>query len=324
VTSVSEFQRTAIDDQHDRFPTKLTTGIGLFSVALGAAQLATPRRLSKLIGVRPSVGMSTLLRALGIRELASGIAVLLQPRRPVPLWARVAGDVVDLGLLGLAATSRRSKRGRVVGAMAAVAGAMALDVVAARAVQDPYEAASRPVIFSVTINKPLHEVYRLFRDFSRLPTFMDYLESVTELDSMRSHWVARLPLGGTVEWDAEITEETPNHLIAWQSDPSSTLKTRGRVTFTRAPGRNATEVRVEMQLGFTGKAPSALLAKFFAKPQIKGDLRRFKQLAETGEVLFSDASEHELPHPAQPPEEVKRRPEVFLPPQSSSNRGARP
>lgn len=322
VESVSAFRSPARDDQHDRFATNLSAGLGWFSLALGAAQLAVPRKLSRLIGVEPSFAVSTLLRGLGAREIASGLSVLLQPRRPIPLWARVAGDIVDLGLLGIAASSHRTKRVRVVGAMAAVAGVMALDVIAARGTQRPYEAVNRPVIYSVTINKPPSEVYNAFRDFSQLPAFMDYLESVTELDRVHSHWVAKLPIGGTVSWDAVITEEAPNELIAWESAEGSKIKTQGRVTFTRTPGRNMTEVRVEMQLGFTGKAPSNMLAKFFAKPQIKGDLRRFKQLVETGEVLFSDATEYRRPHPAQPPEHVRRRPKVFRRP--SAERGARP
>jgi hypothetical protein len=55
-----------------------------------------------------------------------------------------------------------------------------------------------------------------------------------------------------------------------------------------------------MQLGVFGRSPSLELARLFARPQVKGDLRRLKQVLETGEVLLSDASAHRLPHPAQP------------------------
>ncbi|HEX5057788.1 MAG TPA: SRPBCC family protein [Kofleriaceae bacterium] len=322
--SVSAFRSPAREDQHDRFATKLSAGLGWFSLALGTAQLAVPRTLSRLIGIEPSIAASTILRGLGIREIASGLGLLLEPRRPVPLWARVAGDVIDLGLLGIAASSHRTNRVRLAGAMASVAGVMALDVIAARGTQRHFEAANRPVIYSVTINRPVQEVYQAFRDFSRFPQFMDYLASVQELDRVRSRWVAKLPIGGTVEWDAEITDEMPNQRIAWQSVEGSRIKTRGSVIFSTAPSRNSTEVRVEMQLGFTGKAPSTLLAKFFAKPQIKGDLRRFKQLVETGEVLFSDATEFRRPHPAQPPEQVQRRPKIFEPRRPTAEKGARP
>jgi uncharacterized membrane protein len=88
--------------------------------------------------------------------------------------------------------------------------------------------------------------------------------------------------------------------MSWRSVEGSQIQTRGRVTFTRAPGRDMTEVRVEMQLGMLGRGPSLALARLFARPQVKGDLQRLKQVMETGEVLHSDASMHRLPHPAQP------------------------
>jgi uncharacterized membrane protein len=277
----------------------MSRGLGWFSLALGATELAIPRMLAQAIGVDPRGGTALTLRALGAREVAAGLAVLLQPRRPLPLWSRVAGDAIDLALLGYAASARRTSLPRVIGAIAAVAGITALDIAAGRRSQRAYDHANRPVIFGVTINKPPREVYAFFRRFSQLPLFMDYLESVHETSSTTSRWVAKLPVG-TVAWDARITEDRPGEAIAWQSVEGSRIKTRGRVTFARTPGRDMTEVRVEMQLGFLGTRPSTGLAKFFSRPQIKGDLRRLKQVLETGEVLYSDASSHRRPHPAQP------------------------
>jgi uncharacterized membrane protein len=280
--------------------TTLSRGLGWFSVALGVTELAIPRILAKTIGVKPSAGTSWLLRAMGVREVLAGIGVLMQPRRPLPLWSRVAGDAIDLALLGLATRSRRADLPRLAGAAAAVAGVTALDIIAARRTQRAYREANQPVIFSVTINKPPTEVYAFYRRLSQLPLFMDYLESVREADHTYSHWIAKLPLGGTIAWDAKITEDRPGEVIAWRSVQGSLIDTRGRVTFARAPGRNMTEVRVEMQLGFLGTRPSSSVAKFFTKAQIKGDLRRLKQVLETGEVLHSDASAHRRPHAAQP------------------------
>jgi len=278
---------------------RLSRSLGWFSLALGATELLAPRALARAIGVDPRGATAATLRALGVREIGAGLGVLTQPHRPLPLWARVVGDAFDLGLLGLAIGGKRTSTPRLVGAIAAVAGVTALDVYAGHRTQQAVDAASRPVIFSVTINKPPREVYAFYRKLSQLPRFMDYLESVQEIDHRRSHWVAKLPIG-TVAWDAEITEDRPGQLIAWQSAEGAKIKTRGRVTFTKTPGREMTEVRVEMQLGFLGTSPSAALAKFFARPQIKGDLRRLKQVIETGEVLYSDASLHRGPYPAQP------------------------
>ena len=279
---------------------QLSRGLGWFSLALGATELAAPRMLARMIGVDPDGATPWILRAMGAREILAGLGVLAQPRRPVPLWGRVAGDAIDLALLGVAAIVKRTSGPRLAGAIAAVGGVTALDVIASMQTQRAFDHANRPVIAAVTINKPPDEVYAFFRKLSQLPQFMDYLESVREIDSRRSHWVARLPVG-TISWDAEITDDLPGKLIAWQSAEHAPIRTRGKVTFSKAPGRNMTEVRVEMQLGFLGTEPSTTLAKFFSKPQIKGDLRRLKQVLETGEVLLSDASLHRGPHPAQPP-----------------------
>jgi uncharacterized membrane protein len=174
-------------------------------------------------------------------------------------------------------------------------------------------ATASPVTATVTINKPPREVYDHFRDFSRLPEFMTYLASVELIDDRTTKWTAK-PLGkGTVTWNAELVDDVPGQLIVWQSTADSTIHTRGRVTFEAAPGRpNVTEVRVEMQLGAGKLAPSAVIARLFATPQVKGDLRRFKQVMETGEVLRSDASAHTRPHPAQPALDAKPAPPVFI------------
>lgn len=277
----------------------LSRGLGWFSIALGVTQLAVPRALARLIGIDPSGATPWIVRAMGAREILAGLGVLMQPHRPLPLWGRVGGDAIDLTLLGVAAATRCTSAPRLAGAVAAVAGVTALDVIASAKTQRAFDQANRPVIAAETIDKPPEEVYAFFRKFSQLPLFMNYLESVRELDARRSHWVAKLPVG-TIGWDAEIIDDRPGRLISWQSVEQSPINARGRITFTRTPGRNMTEVRVEMQLGFLGTGPSAALARFFTRPQIKGDLRRLKQVMETGEVLYSDASVHRAPHPAQP------------------------
>lgn len=277
----------------------LSRGLGWFSLALGITELAVPRAFARVIGIDPGGATPWIVRAMGAREILTGLGVLMQPRRAAPLWARVGGDAIDLALLGAAAAVKRTSTPRLAGAIAAVAGVTALDVLAGTRTQRAFERANRPVIAAETINKPPEEVYAFFRKLSQLPLFMDYLESVREIDSRRSHWVAKLPIG-SIGWDAEIIDDRPGRLISWQSVEHTPIRTRGRVAFTRAPGRNMTEVRVEMQLGVLGTGPSAALARFFTRPQIKGDLRRLKQVLETGEVLCSDASLHRGPHPAQP------------------------
>jgi uncharacterized membrane protein len=278
----------------------LAKGLGLFSLGLGLTEIAVPKLLARAIGVDPDGRTSLAMRAFGMREVIAGLGVLLRPRSSLPLWARVAGDALDLAAIGYAASSKRTSIERLAAAAVAVASVTALDVLAGSRVAKARRTVIDPVIFSVTINKPPAEVYAFWKQLDNLPRFMDYLESVTPRGTGRSHWVARLPVGGTIAWDAEIIEDRPNEKIAWRTVEGEKLQHRGEVTFARTPGRDMTEVRVQLELGGLGIAPSIRLAKLLTKPQIKGDLRRLKQVLETGEIVRSDASIHKMPHPAQP------------------------
>jgi uncharacterized membrane protein len=145
---------------------------------------------------------------------------------------------------------------------------------------------------TTTINRPATELYEFWHDFENLPRFMIHLELVEVTGPRRSHWVARAPTG-TVEWDADITEDVPNERIAWRSVQGSEIPNSGVVRFVRAPGDRGTEVHVEMEYDVPGGKLGALAAKIFGKEpsqQIRDDLRRFKQVVETGEVLLSDGS----------------------------------
>lgn len=300
---------------HEKAPdgTGLARGMAWFGIALGAAELAAPRLIGRLIGVRTEGRIAAnVMRAMGVREIATGVAVLLRRRRPRPMAMRVAGDALDLAALSAGAIARRTSAVRVGGAFASVAVATALDVIARGRLQRAFDAANTPTMGAVTINHAPSVVYEFYRRFERLPLFMDYLESVERTGPTTSRWVAKLPLGRTIAWDAEIIDDRPGELIAWRASDGSALKVEGQVSFTRAPGRNATEVRVELRLGGPGVAPSAELARLFARPQIRGDLLRLKQLLETGEVLRSDASAHAKPHPAQPSPDAEPPPPVHL------------
>jgi hypothetical protein len=135
---------------------------------------------------------------------------------------------------------------------------------------------------------------------------MIHLDGVSDLGSGRSHWQAKGPGGKAIEWDAEVTHDRPNELIGWRSLPGADIENEGSVRFERAPGGRGTLVRVNLRYdppaGAVGKAIATLMN---AEPgqQVSDDLRRFKQLLETGEVVRSDASIHLTPHPARPPEQ---------------------
>jgi uncharacterized membrane protein len=146
---------------------------------------------------------------------------------------------------------------------------------------------------SVTVMRPRDEVYEFWRDFARLPTFMIHLERVTVAGGgRRSRWVAKSP-GGQVEWDAELLEDRPNELVSWRSLPGSDITNAGSVRFVDAPADRGTEVHVELTYEpASGRAGTAVAKLFGEEPlqQLRDDLRRFKQVMETGEVVRSDGS----------------------------------
>jgi uncharacterized membrane protein len=262
-----------------------------FGIGLGLTEFLVPRRLARTIGV--SSQHQRLIRAMGVREIANGIGILLAPSQSAGVWARVAGDMIDLGCLGAAFTSSRSNRGRLLAAAAAVAGATTLDVLCAqqltRGVQTRHGAI--PTVVTLTINRSREEVYTTWRNLTNLPRWMKHLRSVDIRGDRRSHWVASGPAGSTVEWDAEITEDRPNEVIAWRSIEGSDVDHSGVVRFERAPGNRGTMVTLEMHYAPpAGTLGSAVAAWFGEDPpqSMKMDLRRFKQVMETGEVMTTE------------------------------------
>jgi len=159
---------------------------------------------------------------------------------------------------------------------------------------------------AITIRRQPHDVYQFWRDFRNFPSFMSHVDSVAVLDDRHSHWTVHGPGGRSVEWNAEITEDRPDQLIAWRSLPGAEVDNFGRVTFSPAPGDRGTEVRVEIHYAPpAGELGSALARLFGQEPrqQVQADLRKLKQVLETGEVIRSEATlqgTHVFQAPAQP------------------------
>lgn len=140
---------------------------------------------------------------------------------------------------------------------------------------------------SVTINRPRSELFAFWRDFTNLAGFMENVERVDVLDDKRSHWVVKAPAGKTVEWTATITDEQEGAFIAWASDRGADVPNSGRIEFRDAQGNRGTIVTATIlydpPVGIIGK----VIAKMFQREpaiQARRDLRRFKQLMETGEI----------------------------------------
>jgi uncharacterized membrane protein len=139
---------------------------------------------------------------------------------------------------------------------------------------------------TVTINKPVAEVYRFYRTFENHPRFVTHLVSVRTTDNKHSRWMAKAPLQKTIEWDAEIVAERENALLSWRSLPGADVDHVGTVQFRELPGGRGTEVHVSLEYYPPGGVVGAALAKLFntiTKQQLREDMRHFKQLLEAGE-----------------------------------------
>ncbi|HEY0080650.1 MAG TPA: SRPBCC family protein [Pyrinomonadaceae bacterium] len=296
---------------------QLARGLGWFSIGLGLAEIIAPRGVARVAGVRGN--HNGLIRLFGLREIASGISIFAQGRRPATaVWSRVAGDALDLAALAVAFASPDSSKGRVAFATANVLGVAALDVLCAQQLSRQNDDGSGTggrvhVRKSIAINRSPEEVYEFWRDFQNLPRFMYHLESVRVTGEGRSHWVAKAPAGMSVEWDALTTEDRPGQLISWRSLEGSEVDNSGSVRFERATGGRGAIVRVELEYNPPGGAVGATLAKLFGEEpeqQLKDDLYRFKQVIETGEVVLSESAIRGaggLPlRPAQPPSQEER------------------
>ncbi|ADI13863.1 cyclase/dehydrase [Truepera radiovictrix DSM 17093] len=143
----------------------------------------------------------------------------------------------------------------------------------------------------VTINRSPEELYRVWRNLEGLPQIMRHLESVSELTEGRSRWTAKAPLGQSVSWEAEITQDLPGQIIAWRSLAGADVKNAGSVSFTALPGARGTDLKVVLAYEPPAGKVGAALAKLFGEEpemQLREDLRRFKQRMETGEVATTE------------------------------------
>jgi|SRR5688572_118855 uncharacterized membrane protein len=144
---------------------------------------------------------------------------------------------------------------------------------------------------TVSINRPRQELYDFWRDFRNLPLFMENIEDVTILDGNRSHWIVTGPADSTVEWDSVITEDVPGECIAWSSVAGASVPNSGRIEFRDSTNGRGTLVTVTIAYDPPAGSVGKLFAKIFRREpniQARHELRRFKQLMETGEIPTSE------------------------------------
>lgn len=285
-------QRGFADVHEERF----AHALGWLAAGIGAAQLLAPRAFGRAIGVgaRP-----WLMRWRGLGELAVAAGVLRARNPAWALWSKSGRDLVDAGMLAAALFTPSTGRVRAALALGAVLARTALDAEATRRVARHPRARvrerARGGIVSLKdsriVNRSPRECYEAWRRLEDLPRTMSHLIEVREIDEKRSHWIARGPAGGRIEWDAEIVDDVPGERIAWRSLPGADVPNAGTVRFEAAPGGRGTILRVHLQYHpkggefvatiatLTGRAPDA---------QLREDLRRFKQMLEAGEVASTE------------------------------------
>jgi uncharacterized membrane protein len=139
---------------------------------------------------------------------------------------------------------------------------------------------------AIRLELPIGEVFRFWRRLENLPRFMSHLATVTET-GRRSHWVARGPGGVLVEWDAEIINDVENQVIGWQSLPGGDVTVAGSVNFDSVRDGSSTQVTVRLQYAPPAGRVGSLISMLAGREPsqtIREDLRRLKQILETGEV----------------------------------------
>ncbi|MEU4402190.1 SRPBCC family protein [Micromonospora orduensis] len=294
--------REAVEARQDEVQRR-GRGLGWMSLGLGVAQLAATDTVRRISGVDDSSTSRTVVPLVGARELVHAAGLLTSRRKSIWAWTRVAGDAMDLASLGMAIAHRRGRRRRrLVGVTGAIVGITVVDLLTAvqatrakriGAARGLREGGSMELTATTTIRKAPPTVYAFWRDLGNLPTFMAHLEQIRTTGDRTSHWSASAPFGKNVEWDAEIVDETPGEKIAWRSTGNADVPNAGTVRFVPAPEGVSTEVHVVLSYDIPGGAVGKAVARYFGEEphqQLDDDLRRLKQVLETGEVVRSDGA----------------------------------
>ncbi len=245
------------------------------------------------MGKRRGRRASRVRRSLGIllAPLSHGVEMVL--RRNLEDWERALSVAVGTGLL-----VRAARRRQAIGALSAV-GLIARGVSGFCPVNAAIGRGRRrddtrlalggsrglSVRESITIERAAEDVFDFWKSPDNLPRFMRNVERV-ELHEGQWHWIVRGPAGVPLEWDAEIINEIDSELIAWRSLPGADVASAGSVHF-RPRAMDRTEVTVTLQYDPPGGKTGAMLAWLAGRSpasELRGDLRRLKQLLETGEV----------------------------------------
>lgn len=131
------------------------------------------------------------------------------------------------------------------------------------------------------IDAPIDQVYAFWSNYENFPLFMSHVREVEDLGEGRSHWSVRGPGGVPIEWDAALTQQTPNEVIAWRSEAGSMLENAGIIRFTSTGSGTRVDLRVcyHPPAGGAGQAVAELLGSD-PRAKLNEDLGRMKALLE--------------------------------------------
>ena len=138
---------------------------------------------------------------------------------------------------------------------------------------------------TVTIQRPVDDVFNFYRDFKNLPGFLGDVMRVEQIDPATYRWTIQGPLGIRANWTIKVTKERTNELISYETLTLPPLKTYWEIYFSRGAQAGETKVCEVMKvpLGTLGRAALLLIGKLPAQ-EVASNLHRLKQLMETGRV----------------------------------------
>jgi uncharacterized membrane protein len=215
----------------------------------------------------------------------------LEPAAERPLAHRLGWLGIGLGAAAILALRRADgAHGRVVAAAAAVAGLSALDLLCGRQLRERIAGArtrANHVRCTIQIDRTPQDLYRFWRELQNLPRFLQRIEAIEVGSSEHSHWRAVGPGGTPVEWDVDLIADEPQHRIAWCSARDSAVFHCGSVRFEPARSGRGTSVRMDVHCTWSGTGWRSSVGRLLGlglAQEMTQDLRRFKQLMETGET----------------------------------------
>ncbi|HET6778216.1 MAG TPA: SRPBCC family protein [Gemmatimonadales bacterium] len=230
----------------------------------GGSSLTHVMRYGARIGDLPGMGAATLEAFPGgLGSSPPGASVL-----------RMAGIV--LGMYGLV---RRGALGAVLRTVATGMLARAAGVGGPRLGPDRRRAVD--IQKTLYIDAPVEQVYAFWSNYENFPLFMSHVREVEDLGGGRSHWNVKGPGGLPIEWNATLTQQTPNEVLAWRSEAGSMLENAGMIRFTSSGGGTRVDLRLcyHPPAGGAGQAVAELLGSD-PRAKLNDDLGRMKALLE--------------------------------------------